>query len=247
MPSRQVRSFSFIPGRWLRNATFAHIRIKMRRMQTPRRTPTLSWLHFPCHDVRVWVHSLHMWEPNLLSVWEAINTNAVGIVANWSYKPYKDTSTTAAGGEGGDTVVACWNKQRIRCQGEITSPRHLLWEQSPVSMLLWRNTLLTARSLWVYSVLKGDILSLGHCCLVWGLLCITAWFRTACHSLVWNYCPIKPVWNNIQWERWRHCYSHRNKTTLSVICHWMASVRLSQTHRLIYFLLQAPIQRYHSG
>lgn len=52
---------------------------------TPCHTPTRSWLHFLCHDVTVWVHSLQMWEPRLLSVWEAINTNAVGIVANWSY------------------------------------------------------------------------------------------------------------------------------------------------------------------
>lgn len=44
----------------------------------PYYTPTLWWLHFLCHDITVWIHSLQMWEPTLLNVWEAINTNALG-------------------------------------------------------------------------------------------------------------------------------------------------------------------------
>lgn len=41
----------------------------------------------------------------------------------------------------GDNVGIQWwhggtNKARIQCQGLITSPRHLFWEQSPPSMLL---------------------------------------------------------------------------------------------------------------
>lgn len=93
-------------------------------------------------------------------------------------------------------------------------------------------TLLTAHSVWIYSVLKGDILSLRHCCLVWGLLCITAWLQTVCH-MDSNYCPIKPVFKNIQLEGWLHSYSHWNKTTLPVIHGQMFFVRLLYVHRLM--------------
>lgn len=50
---------------------------------------------------RAQVHSLQMWRPTLLSIWEAINTNVAAIAANSSYKPYKDTTSTPAWGEGG--------------------------------------------------------------------------------------------------------------------------------------------------
>lgn len=81
------------------------------RTQTPCHTPILSWVHFLCHHNTARVYSSQMQEPNLLSVWEAISTNAVGIVASWSYMPYKDKTATAAGGDCDVTVAARWNKQ----------------------------------------------------------------------------------------------------------------------------------------
>lgn len=95
------------------------------------------------------------------------------------------------------------NNMCAQCQGKIIPLRHLLWEQGPACMLLWRNTL-TAHSLWVYSVMKGVIFSPRHCCLVWGLLCIIVWLGTVCH-MVSNYYLVKPMYKKIQHERWRYC------------------------------------------
>lgn len=49
------------------------------------------------------------------------------------------------------------NNTHIHCWGYVTSPRHLSWDQSPQSTLLSRGTLLTASSLWDYSVVRGDL------------------------------------------------------------------------------------------
>lgn len=134
-------SFSCIPNKSGLSGSSLEDSCATQRTQTPCHTPILSWVQFLCHHNTARVYSLQMKEPNLSSVWEAISANAVGIVASWSYMPYKDKTATAAGGECDITVVARWNKQHTYTLPRLNYPCKtsvVRTEQSPASMLLDR-------------------------------------------------------------------------------------------------------------